>query len=229
MKTIGLVGGLTWLSTLDYYRHINQLTNARLGGDASARMLMYSVDFSDIKRMTFANDWDGIAALITEAAITLQQAGADCMMLGANTMHKIADHVQSALDIPLIHIADATAEAIKGQQLSCVALLGTKYTMQLDFYKNRLQQHGIETIIPDEDDVLLVNDAIYNEMGKGIFNESTRHMYNQVIEKLVKKGAQGVIMGCTEIPLLLRQHEIEVPLFDTAYLHAKAAVSFALG
>jgi aspartate racemase len=228
MKTIGLVGGLTWLSTLDYYRHINQLTNEKLGGDASARLLMYSVDFSDIKRMTFANDWDGIAALITNAALTLQQAGADCMMLGANTMHKIADQVQSVLNIPLIHIADATAEAIKEKQLSAVALLGTKYTMQLDFYKNRLWQHGIETIIPDEDDVQLVNDAIYNEMGKGIFNESTRRMYNQIIEKLVKKGAQGVIMGCTEIPLLLKQEEIAVPLFDTAFLHAKAAVAFAL-
>jgi aspartate racemase len=150
------------------------------------------------------------------------------MMLGANTMHKIADQVQSVLNIPLIHIADATAQAIKEKQLSAVALLGTKYTMQLDFYKNRLWQHGIETIIPDEDDVQLVNDAIYNEMGKGIFNESTRRMYNQIIEKLVKKGAQGVIMGCTEIPLLLKQEEIAVPLFDTAYLHAKAAVAFAL-
>jgi aspartate racemase len=150
------------------------------------------------------------------------------MMLGANTMHKIADQVQLVLNIPLIHIADATADAIREKQLSAVALLGTKYTMQLDFYKNRLWQHGIETIIPDEDDVQLVNDAIYNEMGKGIFNESTRRMYNQIIEKLVKKGAQGVIMGCTEIPLLLKQEEIAVPLFDTAFLHAKSAVAFAL-
>jgi aspartate racemase len=228
MKTIGLVGGLTWLSTLDYYRHLNQLTNEKLGGDASAQLLLYSVDFSDIKRMTFANDWDGIAALITKAAITLQNAGANCMMLGANTMHKIADQVQSALDIPLIHIADATAAAIKEKQLSAVALLGTKYTMQLDFYKNRLQQHGIETIIPGEDDVQVVNDAIYNEMGKGVFNSSTRQQYNQIIEKMVNRGAQGVIMGCTEIPLLLKQEEIAVPLFDTAFLHAKAAVAFAL-
>jgi aspartate racemase len=178
--------------------------------------------------MTFANDWDGIAALITKAAITLQNAGANCMMLGANTMHKIADQVQSALDIPLIHIADATAAAIKEKQLSAVALLGTKYTMQLDFYKNRLQQHGIETIIPGEDDVQVVNDAIYNEMGKGVFNSSTRQQYNQIIEKMVNRGAQGVIMGCTEIPLLLKQEEIAVPLFDTAFLHAKAAVAFAL-
>lgn len=228
MKTIGLVGGLTWHSTIDYYRHINQLTNERLGGDASARLLMYSVDFSNIKRLTLANDWSTIARLMGDAALTLQDAGAECMLLCANTMHNVAEEVQAALDIPLLHIADATAIAIKEKGLQKVALLGTRYTMQLDFYKNKLAAHGIDTVIPDEAGVQLVNGAIYNEMGKGIFSESTRLVYNRIIETLQAQGAQGVIMGCTEIPLLLRQSEIDVPLFDTAYLHAKAAVTFAL-
>ena len=228
MKTIGLVGGLTWVSTLDYYRHINQLTNEKLGGDEAAKLLINSVNFADIKRMTFADDWQGIATMIGEAALTLQKAGAQCMMLGANTMHKIADEVQAALDIPIIHIADATAADIRAKQLNKVALLGTRYTMQLDFYHNRLSQAGIETIIPDAAGVQFVNDAIYNEMGKGIFTEATRLQYNAIIDKLVKAGAQGVIMGCTEIPLLLKQEEIEVPLFDTAYLHSRAAVEWAM-
>ncbi|MCU0395899.1 MAG: aspartate/glutamate racemase family protein [Chitinophagaceae bacterium] len=228
MKTIGLVGGLTWHSTLDYYRHINQLTNERLGGDSSARILLYSVDFSEIKRMTFTADWDGIAALISDAAVRLQQAGADCMLLGANTMHRVSGQVQQALGIPLIHIADATAQAIQAQHMQKVALLGTRYTMEMDFYHQQLKKNGVEAIIPDEADRQLVHDAIYQEMGKGIFTEATRMTYNRIIEELVAQGAQGVIMGCTEIPLLLKQEEVAVPLFDTAFLHAKAAVDFAL-
>lgn len=229
MKTIGLVGGLTWHSTLDYYRHINQLTQQRLGGDHSAKLLLYSVDFEEIRSRTFAGDWDGIAGILTQAAQTLEQAGANCMMLGANTMHRVAGQVQQALGIPLIHIADATAQAIQAQHIQKVALLGTKFTMEMDFYHQQLKKYGVEAIIPDEADRQLVHDAIYQEMGKGIFTESTRRSYNAVIEKLVVQGARGVIMGCTEIPLLLKQEEVAVPLFDTAYLHAKAAVDFALG
>lgn len=229
MKTIGLVGGLSWISTQDYYRHINQITNNRLGGDEAAELILYSVNFADIKKLTLAGDWYGITRIITKAALTLQNAGADCIMLGANTMHKIADEVQAALDIPLIHIAEATARAIQQKELNKVALLGTQYTMRLDFYKNKLQAAGIETMIPDDDGIDVVNTAIYEEMGKGIFLPKTKQRFIDIIEQLAANGAQGVILGCTEIPMLLKQEDVSIPIFDTAFIHSEAAVDFALG
>jgi aspartate racemase len=228
MKTIGLVGGLSWISTQDYYRHINQITNNRLGGDEAAELILYSVNFADIKKLTLAGDWDGITRIITKAALTLQNAGADCIMLGANTMHKIADEVQAALGIPLIHIAEATARAIQQKELNKVALLGTQYTMRLDFYKNKLQAAGIETMIPDDDGIDVVNTAIYEEMGKGIFLPKTKQRFIDIIEQLAANGAQGVILGCTEIPMLLKQEDVSIPIFDTAFIHSEAAVDFAV-
>ncbi len=229
MKTIGLIGGLTWHSTIDYYRHLNQLVQQRLGGQHSARLLLHSVDFEEIRQRTFANDWAAIAAHMTTAGRQLEQAGAHCLLLGANTMHHVADEVQAHIGIPLLHIADATAKAIAAQGLQTVALLGTRYTMQLPFYHQRLAAHGIQAMVPSANDQQLVHDAIYNEMASGIFADATRQQYNGIILKLQQQGAQGVIMGCTEIPLLLRPDELSLPLFDTARLHAEAAVQFALG
>lgn len=228
MKTIGLVGGLTWLSTIDYYRLLNQMVNEKLGGVSSAKILMYSVEFAEIKRLTEADDWDGLANIISIAAQRLETAGADCILIGANTMHKIADKIQSAIKIPLIHIAKETAETIAKQQLNKVALLGTKYTMQLDFYKNKLSAKGIETIIPNEADIEYINDAIYNEMGKGIFLPERKTTFIRIINNLIDKGAKGIVLGCTEIPILIKQQDVLVPVFDTTKIHTTAAVEFAL-
>jgi aspartate racemase len=229
MKTIGIIGGITWLSSADYYRLLNQLVNEQLGGVTSASIILYSLNFADIKTLTEAGNWDGIAEKMCETARKLELAGADCIMIGANTMHKIADRVQQAIHIPIIHIAEVTAAAIAAQQLKTVALLGTKYTMQMDFYKNKLQEKGINTIIPAEDDIELLNSAIYNEMGKGIFLPETKALFLRVIDTLAARGAEGVILGCTEIPILIKQADCPIPVFDTTSLHAKAAVKFALG
>ncbi|WP_153795795.1 aspartate/glutamate racemase family protein [Foetidibacter luteolus] len=228
MKTIGLIGGLTWLSTLDYYRLLNQLVQDKTNGAATAKIFMYSVDFGEIKRLTEAGDWSSIAVIICTAAKKLQEAGADCLLVGANTMHKIADEIQAAIHIPLIHIADETANAITEKQLKKVALLGTKYTMQLDFYKNKLAAKGIETIIPGKDDIEYINKAIYDEMGRNIFLEETKAGFLRIIHELIEAGAEGVIFGCTEIPILIKQDEVSIPVFDTTEIHTRAAVAFAL-
>lgn len=227
MKTIGLVGGLTWHSSLDYYRYINQLVNQRLGGDEAAKMILHSVNYGRIKSLTQAGNWDGIADIIITAAQQTVSAGASCILLGANTMHHIADRVEAAIAVPLIHIADATAAAIREKGLDTVALLGTRYTMQMDFYRDRLRQQGIHALIPDTTGVDFINQSIYEELGKGIFREETKKAYLRIIEQLMEQGAKGAILGCTEIPLLIRQEDAPVPVFDTTFLHAKAAVDFA--
>ncbi len=230
MKTIGIIGGITWLSTIDYYRLINQQVNEKLGGVTSAKMIVWSAEFAEIKRLTVADDWDGLAAIISSAAQKLEQAGADCILIGANTMHKIADAVQAAVNIPLIHIAEVTADAVAEQHLKKVALLGTKYTMQLDFYKKKLAEKEIETIIPDDaEDIEFINDAIYEEMGKGLFLPKTKAGFIRIINALVAQGAEGVILGCTEIPILIKQEDSPVPVFDTTAIHVNAAVALALG
>ncbi|MFC4233419.1 aspartate/glutamate racemase family protein [Parasediminibacterium paludis] len=227
-KTIGIIGGLTWHSTLVYYRLLNQITNERLGGAFSAKILLYSVNFEEIKQLTYADNWDGIAGIMIDVAQKLEQAGADCILLGANTMHHIADRVSSAIGVPLIHIAEVTANAILTKGLQKVALLGTKYTMQLPFYTRQLKAQGIETILPNEADIEFINTTIYDEMGKGLFLAATKTAYLKIIDDLVAKGAQGVILGCTEIPILIQQTDCDIPLFDTGLLHAIAAVDFAL-
>lgn len=228
MKTIGLIGGLTWYSTLDYYRLLNELVNKHLGGVHAARVILNSVDFAEIKPLTEQHDWDGLAAIMCAAAKSIEAGGADCVMIGANTMHKIADEVQAAVNIPVIHIADAVAAAIKSKQLKKVALLGTKYTMQLDFYKDKLSQQGITVIIPGEAAIEFINDTIYNEFGKGIFLPERKQQYIRIINALIEQGAEGIILGCTEIPILIKQQDCTVPVFDTALVHAMAAVEFAL-
>lgn len=228
MKTIGLIGGISWHSTLDYYRLFNELINKKLGGVHSAKVIINSVEFAEIKRLTEALDWDGIAVIIGKAAQSLEVAGADCIIIGANTMHNIADAIQAAVQIPVIHIGAVTAAAIKKQGLKKVALLGTKYTMQMDFYKAKLAENGIDTIIPGETDIAFINNSIYNEFGRGIFLPETKAEYLRIINILIEEGAEGIILGCTEIPILIKQSDCTVPVFDTALIHSTAAVEFAM-
>jgi aspartate racemase len=229
MKTIGLIGGITWHSTIDYYRLINQLSNDQLGGVSSAKIILYSIEFGNIKNLTELQRWDDLSDLMNDAALKLEKAGADCILICANTMHNVAGNVQRALKIPLIHIATETAKSITSAGLKKVALLGTKYTMQLDFYKNKLVDYGISTIIPDNEvDVEYLNDAIYQEMGKGIFRPETKSAFLKIIDKLIARGAEGIVLGCTEIPILIKQEDCRVPVFDTTGIHVRAAIDFAL-
>ncbi|MFN8308074.1 MAG: aspartate/glutamate racemase family protein [Ferruginibacter sp.] len=228
MKTIGLIGGITWHSTLDYYRLLNEQVQAKLGGVHSAKIILHSVDFAEIKAPTLREDWDEIADIMCSAAKTLETAGADCLVICANTMHNIAHRVEKEISIPLIHIADATARAINEKGLKKVTLLGTKYTMLMDFYKERLAAQGISVIIPAEPDIAFINHSIYEEFGKGIFLPERKQRYLSIIDSLLQQGAAGVVLGCTEIPILIKQEDCPVPVFDTSYLHALAAVEFAV-
>lgn len=228
MKTIGLIGGITWLSTLDYYRLINQKINEQLGGVHSAQILLSSVDFNEVKRLTLADDWNGLANMMSREANRLQQAGANCILIGANTMHNIAEAVQSSIRIPLINIAVETGKEIQKLKIKKVALLGTRYTMQLPFYKNVLAKQGIETIVPNEADMEYINTAIYEEMGKGIFLPERKTEIIRIIHELNNEGAEAVILGCTEIPILIKQEDSSIPVFDTVAIHVDAAVRFAL-
>ena len=229
MKTIGLIGGITWYSSIEYYRLLNEEVNKQLGGVHSAKIIINSVDFAQIKTLTAQQDWPAIASVMCAAAQSIEKAGASCLMIGANTMHNIADEVQAAIRIPVIHIADAVATAIQQKDLKKVALLGTKYTMQMDFYKDRLASKGISVIIPDEEGIEYINEAIYTEFSKGVFLPERKRGFVKLITELVDKGAQAVVLGCTEIPLLIKPEDCAVPVFDTTYVHAVAAVKFALG
>ena len=224
MKSIGLIGGLTYVSTIEYYRYINELANEKLGGNETVDIIMYSVNFGEIKVLTEAGDWEKISVIICKVAQTIEQCGASCLLIGANTMHKIADEVQAAIKIPVIHIAEAVAKAILKNGLKKVGLLGTRYTLQLGFYADHLAKYGIETIIPDQEDIDFINNTIYNEFSKNIFLPETKARYLKVISKLKERGAEGIILGCTEIPLLLKQSDCDILLFDTAKIHSNAGV-----
>ena len=229
MKTIGLVGGTGWVSTLDYYRHFNELVYKNTNAECTAEVIINSVNYPAIAKLTAADKWDDIAKIITDAAIALQTAGAKCILLGANTMHNIAPQVRAAVNIPFIHIAEETGKEILKKGIKKVALLGTKYTMQLPFFKDVLASMGIETIIPDESDINIINDGIYKELALGIITVETKEKYLHVMEKLQQAGAEGIILGCTEIPLLIKEKDFDLPLFDTTFIHSKAAVDFSLG
>jgi aspartate racemase len=229
MKTIGLVGGTGWVSTLDYYRYFNELVFKNTDGEKTAEVMINSVNYPAIAKLTASGKWDDITKIIIEAALALQTAGADCILLGANTMHYIAPQVKSAINIPFIHIAEETGKEIKKKGLKKVALLGTKYTMQLPFFKDVLASMGIETIIPFESDIHIINDAIYKELALGIITAVTKENYLQIMQKLQQDGAEGIILGCTEIPLLIKPNDFDLPLFDTTFIHANAAVNFSLG
>jgi aspartate racemase len=228
MKTIGMVGGTTWHSTIDYYRIINQQMNLMPGGNESAPLVLYSVNYGEIKKLTEEGNWKKIAAILGDAAQKVEQAGAGCLLLGANTMHQVAGEVEARISIPLIHIANATAGAIISKKLSTVGLLGTRYTMLLPFYRERLARHGINSLIPEDAEIDLVNQAIYGELGRGIFTTQTKELFQKIIDRLVARGAEGVILGCTEIPMLIAQADSPVPVFDTTRIHAMAAVEFSL-
>jgi len=230
MKTIGLIGGMSWESTLPYYRHINEAIKARLGGLHSARLVLYSVDFHEIEQLQRSGDWQRAGALLGEAAAALERAGAEFLVLCTNTMHKVADGIGQAVSIPLLHIGDPTAEAIRASGLQRVGLLGTRFTMEQPFYRERLEsRHGIQVLVPDEADRQLVHRVIYEELCLGTVREESRQAYREVIARLVARGAQAVILGCTEIGLLVGDADATVPLFDTTLLHARAAADQALG
>jgi aspartate racemase len=228
MKTLGLIGGTTWISTIDYYRYINHLTNERLGGDHSAKMLLYSVDFTGIKTSADAGDWEAFSNTFADIAVDLEKAGAEAIVLCANTAHIAAGHVTARIAIPLIHIADSTAKEISKQGLRKVALLGTDFTMTSDFYTKSLAPYDIEALIPDEEDRRFIHNSIFEELGKGIFTADTKRRYLDIIDRLAGRGAEGVIFGCTEIPMLLKPEDVDTPSFDTTLIHATYAVDFAL-
>jgi aspartate racemase len=228
MKTIGIIGGISWHSTAEYYSRLNEMVNAKLGGVHSAKIILHSVDYEEIKQLTEAGRWDELLQMMCKAAVSMQAAGADCVLISANTMHKIADDVQAAINIPLIHIGIVTATAIKQQRLKKVALLGTKYTMQLDFYSAKLVAQGIDVMIPAGDDISFINHSIYNEFGAGIFLPATKQRYLEIINELILQGAEGIVLACTEIPILVQQQDCNVPVFDTGLIHVTAAVNFAL-
>jgi len=228
MKILGLVGGTSWVSTVDYYRLINEGINEQLGGLEYAECMIYSMNYGDIKRNNDADDWDANLAMISAAAVKLERSGAKAIVLCANTMHLVADRLQPMLSIPIIHIATATAEAIVKQGLKKVALLGTRFTMERDFFRDKLTDKGIETIIPDDEDRGFIHYTIFEELGRGLFKPETKQLYIDIINKLVAQGAEGIILGCTEIPMLLNSDDVDIPLFDTTAIHSKAAVEFAL-
>ncbi|MCL5267322.1 MAG: aspartate/glutamate racemase family protein [Bacteroidetes bacterium] len=228
MKTLGLIGGTSWVSTVDYYKVINQQVNERLGGLNSAKLLLYSVNQQKFRPATDASGLEAFAGYLTGIAKRLEAAGAECLILCANTPHMAADLIQAKIGIPLIHIADVTSKAILKQNIKKVGLLGTKMTMEQNFYKDRLAKFGIETLVPEESDREYIHRTIMTELEKATLRDDTRKRYLEIIDGLVKRGAEGIILGCTEIPLLIKQSDCTVPVFDTTTLHAIAAVEFAL-
>ena len=229
MKTIGLIGGMSWESSLEYYRIINETAKERLGGLRSAKIVMYSFDFEDVAGLQRQEKWNEAAELITEAAQRLEKAGAELLVICTNTMHIVADEVQKNVKAPLLHVADATAEQIKTKGLKKIGLLGTRFTMEKEFYKGRLvEKHGLEVVIPSEHERQMVHDIIYRELCRGEIKASSREQFNRIIENLVENGSKGVILGCTEICLLVRQQDVQVPLFDTTAIHATSAALSAM-
>jgi aspartate racemase len=228
MKTLGLIGGTTWLSTVDYYKIINRLTNEKLGGGNSAKLLLYSLNFEDLRVLTETNNWEQIGKNLIDIAKNLENAGAECIVLCANTPHLFAHEVQQQIKIPILHIAEATAKEIVKQKIKTVGLLGTKPTMEQPFYKNILLKYGIETIIPDEDSRDFIHKTIFDELGNEIFKEETKIKYLEIINQLQKEGAEGIILGCTEIPMLIKPEDCNIITFDTLKIHAEFAVDFAL-
>ncbi|MFE0922713.1 aspartate/glutamate racemase family protein [Streptomyces nigra] len=228
MKTIGLIGGMSWESTAEYYRILNERTRDRLGGLHSARCVIYSVDFAEIEQLQVQGRWEEAGAVLAEAALSLEAAGADLLLICTNTMHKVADMVGAAVSVPLLHLADATADAVRASGLRRVGLLGTAFTMEQDFYRGRLERSGLDVRVPDAGGRALVHRVIYEELCLGVVRDDSRAAYQEVIKDLVARGAEGVILGCTEIELLIGPQDSPVPIFPTARLHAEAAVTDAL-
>jgi len=229
MKTIGLIGGMTWHSTADYYRFINEGVQKRLGGNASARLVLWSMEFAEIEAFQETDNWERMTALMVDAARRIESAGAECVVICANTMHQTAEAVVAAVKIPLLHIADAAAAKILRQGLKTVGLFGTRYTMEMDFYRRRLEEkHGLTVLVPEPEERRVIHGVIYHELARGVIRDISRGAYVKIIDALARRGAEGIILGCTEIPLLVKPADSPLPLFDTTALHARAAVDFAL-
>lgn len=228
MKTIGLIGGMSWESSVEYYRLMNEEVKRRLGGLHSAKCILYSVDFEEIERFQAEGQWDKAGKLLGDVAYSLEKAGADFIVICTNTMHKVVQAIEKKITVPILHIADATAVQIKQAGIHTVGLLGTKYTMEQDFYKSRIQSKGIKVLIPNDYEREMVNKIIYQELCLGTIKESSKDYYKQVIRNLMNRGAEGIILGCTEIGLLVKQADAEVPLFDTTTIHAIEAVNKSL-
>lgn len=226
---MGLIGGMSWESSLEYYRIVNENIKERLGGFHSAECILNSVDFAEVEKLQHQGDWDKLTGLMCDAAQNLVRAGADFVVICTNTMHKMADEVQESIPVPLLHIVDVTAEAIKADGKTTVGLLGTKFTMEQDFYKGRLSdKHGLEVLIPSAEERQIVHEILYSELCLGEIKELSKNKFKEIIQNLVDRGAQGVILGCTEIPLIVSQDDYEIPVYDTTALHARAAVEYAL-
>ena len=228
MKTIGLIGGMSWESTVPYYQIINEEVKQKLGGLHSAKIILYSVEFDEIEKCQSSGNWEKSGEILGHAAQGLEAAGADFILICTNTMHKVAPQIASMIHVPIIHIADATADALQEKHIGKVGLLGTKYTMTQDFYKQKLIDRGIEVVIPDEDDIETVNEIIFHELCVGKILDKSRVRFQEVIKRLQEKGAEGVILGCTEIGLLIHQPDSALPVFDTTLIHAKKAAEMAL-
>ncbi len=228
MKTIGLVGGISWISTQDYYRYINEGVNEKLGDVNFARLIIHSMNYGEIKKNNDANDWDANFKLLCEASENMKAGGAKAIVLCANTMHLLADRLEEKIKLPVIHIATATANEIKKQSLKKIALLGTRFTMERNFFTDKLTAQNIQTVIPDDADRDFIHWSIFEELGRGIVNPETKSRYISIIRKLVTQGAEGAILGCTEIPMLLQQKDLDIPVFDTTRIHSEAAVKFML-
>ena len=230
MKTIGLLGGMSWSSTIDYYRFINKGVQGILGGLHSAQIVMYSVDFDPIEKLQHKGDWDGTARILSNAAKSIERAGADFLLICTNTMHKVAPQVEKEITIPLLHIADATAEVLVNKEIKTVGLLGTAFTMEEDFYKGRLsEKHGLTVVVPSAEDRQIVHNIIYTELCIGKVEERSKMEFIRIIDALAGQGAEAVILGCTEIGMSIQQANTKMPLFDTTAIHAQKAVEYAIG
>jgi aspartate racemase len=228
MKTIGLIGGTGWVSTIEYYRLINEGVNKILGGQNTARCCIYSFNYADIDALNQKEDHASVCNLVKDAAMELKAASADCLVLCANTLHMFYEEIADAVQLPVIHIADATADEIKKQKITNIGLMGTKFTMEMDFYKSRLLNAGIESKVPDKSERLFIHNTIVNELLKGIFLKESKKRFLEIIEKLKLEGVEGIILGCTEIPLIIKEEDVDLPIFNTLEIHAKAVVDFAL-
>ena len=228
LKTIGLIGGMSWESTVTYYKIINEVIKEKLGGLHSAKCVLYSVDFQEIEECQANGNWEKSGEILGEAAYNLEKAGADFIVICTNTMHKVVNQIKEKISIPILHIAEMTAEKILEKGLKNIALLGTKYTMEQDFYKSKLIEKGINVIIPDKNDIEIINEVIYDELCLGTINSDSKKKFLEIVDKLRNKGAEGIILGCTEIGLLIKNEDTDVPLFDTAIIHAKQAAIYSI-
>ena len=228
LKTIGLIGGMSWESTVTYYKIINEVIKEKLGGLHSAKCVLYSVDFQEIEECQANGNWEKSGEILGEAANNLEKAGADFIVICTNTMHKVVNQIKEKISIPILHIAEMTAEKILEKGLKNIALLGTKYTMEQDFYKSKLIEKGINVIIPDKNDIEIINEVIYDELCLGTINSDSKKKFLEIVDKLRNKGAEGIILGCTEIGLLIKNEDTDVPLFDTAIIHAEQAAIYSI-